>query len=315
MQWLYPCIMVIPLAEVNMASKVENLTDSCSPNLTHDWRVIFIFLNALSSVIALGGNSIILLSIYKVRSLRLRASNIFIASLATSDALVGLLVYPTYIALTVENLWFQSNDVVYKMENFLWIQSLVTSSFTLCAISIDRLIAVMLAIRYRQLVTKRRSWHIVAFIWITSLVFACSTLFVHALDRASILWIVCLVLTFVLPFTIIIYCYAQIFRSASEQKTKICCLNPAEVTEMLRNRKAAWTAGIVIGIFFVTFFPNVVFSCIDVATKDYCGKTQVYRHWLWGILLAFSSAAWNPFVYAARIREFRHAFKKLLLFR
>jgi len=92
-------------------------------------------------------------------------------------------------------------------------------------------------------------------------------------------------------------------------------LNPAEAAEMLRNRKAAWTAAIVIGIFFVTFFPNVVFSCIDVATKDYCGKAQVYRHWLWGIFLAFSSAAWNPFVYAARIREFRHAFKKLLLFR
>lgn len=306
--------MVSPLAEVSMASKAGNLTDSCSPNLSHDWLVIFIFLNAVSSVIALGGNSIILISIYKVRALRLRASNIFIASLASSDALVGLLVYPTYIALTVKDLWFQSN-VVYKMENFLWIQSLVTSTFTLCAISFDRLIAVILAIRYRQLVTKRRSWFVVAFIWIASLVFACSTLFIHDNDSASILWIVCLALTFVLPFAIITYCYAHIFRSASEQKNKICYLNPAETAEMLRNRKAAWTAAIVIGIFFVTFFPNVVFSCIDVATKDYCGKTQVYRHWLWGIFLAFSSAAWNPFVYAARIGEFRHAFKKLLLLR
>lgn len=306
--------MVIPLVEVNMDNEAGNRTDSCSPNLSHDRRLIFIFLNAVSSVIALGGNSIILLSIYKVRFLRLRASNIFIASLATSDTLVGLLVYPTYIALTVKNLWFHAN-FVYKMENFLWIQSLVTSTFTLCAISIDRLIAVKLAIRYRQIVTKRRSWYVVFFIWITSLSFACSTLFVHTHDDASILWIVCLALTFVLPFAIIIFCYVHIFRSASEQKTKICHLNPAEAAEMLRNRKAAWTAGIVIGIFFVTFFPNVVFSCFDVATKDYCGKTQVYRHWLWGIFLAFSSAAWNPFVYAARIREFRYAFKKLLLFR
>ena len=301
--------MIIPMAEVNMDDEDEN---ACSPNLSHAWRIIFIFLNAVSSMIALGGNSIILLSIYKVRSLRLRASNIFIACLAASDALVGLLVYPTYIVLTVENLWFGTN-VVYKMENFLWIQSLVTSTFTLCAISIDRLIAVMFAIQYRQIVTKRRSWNVVLAIWIASLVFASSTLFVNSSDNASILWIVCLVLTFVLPFAIIIYCYVHIFRSANEQKTKICRLNPIEAAEMLRNRKAAWTAGIVIGIFFITFFPNVVFSCIDVATKDYCGKAQVYRHWLWGILLAFSSAAWNPFVYAARIREFRHAFKTLLL--
>ncbi|KAL9972570.1 hypothetical protein ACROYT_G018900 [Oculina patagonica] len=301
--------MVIPMAEVNLDNEEDN---SCSPNLSHAWRIIFVFLNAVSSMIALGGNSIILLSIYKVRSLRLRASNIFIASLATSDALVGLLVYPTYIVLTVRNLWFGSN-VVYKMENFLWIQSLVTSTFTLCAISIDRLIAVMLAIRYRQIVTKRRSWQVVFAIWIASLAFASSTLFVNSLNNASILWIVCLVLTFVLPFTIIIYCYVHIFRSVNEQKAKICSLNPSEAAEILRNRKAAWTAGIVIGIFFITFFPNVVFSCIDLATKNYCDKARVYRHWLWGIFLAFSSAAWNPFVYAARIREFRHAFKRLLL--
>lgn len=301
--------MVIPMAEVNLDNEEDN---SCSPNLSHAWRIIFIFLNAVSSMIALGGNSIILLSIYKVRSLRLRASNIFIASLATSDGLVGLLVYPTYIVLTVRNLWFGSN-VVYKMENFLWIQSLVTSTFTLCAISIDRLIAVMLAIRYRQIVTRRRTWQVVFVIWIASLAFASSTVFVNSLDNASILWIVCLVLTFALPFTIIIYCYVHIFRSANKQKAKICFLNPAEAAEILRNRKAAWTAAIVIGIFFITFFPNVVFSSIDLATKDYCDKARVYRHWLWGIFLAFSSAAWNPFVYAARIREFRHAFKRLLL--
>lgn len=294
-----------------MANEEEN---ACSPNLSHAWRIIFIFLNAVSSLIALSGNSIILLSIYKVRSLRLRASNIFIASLATSDAFVGLLVYPIYIVLTVENLWFGSN-VVYQMENFLWIQSLVTSTFTLCAISIDRLIAVMLAIRYREIVTKRRTWQVVLFIWIASFSFASSTLFVSSLHNASILWIACLALTFILPFAIIIFCYVHIFRSANEQKAKICYLNPAEAAEMLRNRKAAWTAAIVIGIFFITFFPNVVFSCIDLATKDYCGKARVYRHWLWGIFLAFSSAAWNPFVYAARIREFRHAFKRLLLFK
>ena len=292
----------------------EESRNSCSPNLSHDWRVIFIVINVISSVIALAGNSIILLSIYKVRSLRSRASNIFLASLATSDLFVGLLVYPTYIVLTVSNLWFSSN-FMYKVENFLWIQSLVTSTFTLCAISIDRLIAVMFAIRYRQIVTKRRSWHVVCFIWIASLSFACSTLFVHNIDNASILWIVCLVLTFVLPFAIIIYCYAHIFRLVNEQKRKICYLNPAEAAEILRNRKAAWTAAIVIGIFFVTFFPNVVFSCIDLATKDRCEKARVYRHWLWGIFLAFSSASWNPFVYAARMREFRHAFKRLVLFK
>ena len=284
----------------------------CSPNLSHDWRVIFIFLNVISSVMAVGGNAIILLSIYKVRSLR-SASNMLIASLAAADFLVGLLVNPTYIALTATKKWFSSH-ALYKMENFLWIQCLVTSTFTLCAISIDRLIAVSLAIRYTQIITKRRCRYVVLCIWFSSLVFGCSPLFVDSLDNASILWIVSLVFTFVIPFVIIIYSYVYIFQAARAQKLQICCLNPAEAAEILKNRKAACTAAIVVGIFFITFFPNVVFSCIDLVTRDPCKKARVYRHWLWGIFLAFSSSAWNPFVYAARIREFKRAFKRLLVF-
>ena len=291
-----------------MSCEEENC--NCSPNLSHDWRVIFIFLNSVSIVIALGGNTLILLSIYRVRSLR-SASNIFIASLAASDLLVGLLMNPTYIALSATKKWFSVHPL-YKLENFLWIQCLVTSTFTLCAISIERLIAVTSAIRYRQIITKRRCCHIVLSIWISSLVFGSSSFFLNNPDKASILWIACLVLTFVIPFAIIIYCYVHIFKAANEQKLKVCSLNPTEAAEMLRNRKAARTTAIVVGIFFVTFFPNVVFSCLDLAAKDPCDQAVVYRHWLWGILLAFSSSAWNPFVYAARIREFKRAFKRAL---
>lgn len=283
----------------------------CSPNLSHDWRVIFIFLNSVAIVIALGGNAIILLSIYQVRSLR-TTSNIFIGSLAAADLVVALLMYPTYIALTATKQWFSSHAALYKMENFLWIQSLVTSTFTLCAISIDRLIAVISAMQYKQIVTKKRCYYVVVSIWILSLAFGSSPLLVDDPDKASIVWIVCLLLTFVIPLAIIIYCYAHIFRAAQDQKVKVSSLNPAEAAEMLRNRKAASTAAIVIGLFFVTFFPNVVFSCLDLASKDGCEKAVVYRHWLWGILLAFSSSACNPFVYAARIREFKCACKTLL---
>ena len=290
----------------------EDSNCDCSPNLSHNGRVIFIFLNSVSSLIALGGNTKILLSIYKVRALR-STSNIFIASLAAADFQVGLLMNPTYIALTAMKKWFSSHEV-YRMENFLWIQCLVTSTFTLCAISIDRLIAVTSAIRYNQIVSKRRCCHVVISIWIISLVFGCCPLFVNNTDIESVLWIVTLMLTFVIPFAIIVYCYVHIFKAASKQKVNICHLNPAEASEMLRNRKAAWTAAIVVGIFFITFFPNFVFSCIDLATKDPCEKALVYRYWLWGIFLAFSSSAWNPFVYAARIREFKRAFKRLCVF-
>ncbi|XP_068701979.1 beta-1 adrenergic receptor-like [Montipora foliosa] len=279
-----------------------------SANLSDNWRVVFIFLNSMLSAITLGGNAVVLLSIYRVRSLR-TTSNMLIASLAASDLLVGLLVNPTYIALTAMKVWFSSHPV-YKMENFLWAQSLVTSTFTLCAISVDRFFAVTSAIRYNQIINKQRCGRVVLSIWAAALTFGCLTLFFEDPEDASIVWILCLVFTVIMPFAIIIYCYTRIFREAVKQKAKISFLNPVEAAEMLRNRKAAWTAAIVVGLFFVTFFPNVVFSCIDVATKDPCEKARVYRHWLWAIILAFSSSAWNPFVYAVRIREFKSSIKK-----
>ena len=145
----------------------EEANNYCSPNLTHDWAVIFILLNFLFSLVAIGGNSTVLLIIYRVRALR-SSSNILIASLAIADLEVGLVVYPVYIALTVTRKWFSAH-FVYRLENFLWIQCLVTSTFTLCAISIDRLIAVTFAIRYKQIITKKRCYRTILSIWITSL--------------------------------------------------------------------------------------------------------------------------------------------------
>ena len=204
------------LSNLTAWAMTEEANHYCSPNLTHDWGVIFILLNSLFSLVAIGGNSTVLLIIYRVRALR-SSSNILIASLAIADLEVGLVMYPVYIALTVTRKWFSAH-FVYRLENFLWIQCLVTSTFTLCAISIDSLIAVTFAIRYKQIITKKRCYRIILSIWITSLLLGCSSLFVEDTGKESVLWIVTLVLTFVIPFAVIIYSYFQIFKAVHEQK-------------------------------------------------------------------------------------------------
>ena len=171
------------LSNLTAWAMTEEANHYCSPNLTHDWGVIFILLNSLFSLVVIVGNSTVLLIIYRVRALR-SSSNILIASLAIADLEVGLVVYPVYIALTRK--WF-STHLVYRLENFLWIQCLVTSTFTLCAISIDRLIAVTFAIRYTQIITKKRCYQTILSIWITSLLFGCSSLFVEDKGKASVL--------------------------------------------------------------------------------------------------------------------------------
>ncbi|XP_031554591.1 D(4) dopamine receptor-like [Actinia tenebrosa] len=121
---------------------------SCNMNLTGIPYIIFISCHSLSGLVALTGSSLVLMTIYKSRTLH-TPSNMFIASLAAADALVGLIINPLYITLTSTNTWVSFNPL-YKVENYMWVQTLVTTSFSLSAISVDRFFAVLFPFQYRK---------------------------------------------------------------------------------------------------------------------------------------------------------------------
>lgn len=293
-------------------------TPQCNANLSAVPFAIFICLHGVTALLATTGNLLVLLSIYKSPTLH-RVSYYFIASLAVADLLVGVLVNPLYIALLSLRLWV-STHALYKVENFLWIQSLVASTYSLCAISVDRWLALTKVYSYPEIMTEKRARFIIVAVWFTSLVFASFTFLVQKdQDAASLLWTVCVIFTVGLPMALIVYCYFCIFQVTRRQKRSIAAsvplhLQPQNLIQTLKNKKAATTVAFVVGFFFLLFTPNFVFSCIEITTEGQCQKFVVYRHWLWAILVAYFSSAVNPFVYAVRSREFRAAFKRVIGF-
>ena len=138
----------------------------CSPNLESGLQQYLIALSAIHiflSVTAFLGNALILVALHKESSLH-PPSKLLYRCLATTDTGVGLVTHPltaTYWMSVVHENWSlcrYTHDVGFITGYALCSVSLLT----LTAISVDRLLALLLRLRYRQIVTLKRTYVIVA---------------------------------------------------------------------------------------------------------------------------------------------------------
>ena len=131
--------------------------------------IYFSAVNIFLSITAFLGNFLILVALNKETSLH-PPSKLLYRCLATTDLLVGLFTQPlaaTYWMSVVHKHWSlcrYAMDAIYISSYALCGVSL----FTLTAISVDRLLALLLGIRYRQIVTLKRTCIITASFWILS---------------------------------------------------------------------------------------------------------------------------------------------------
>ncbi|EDO43538.1 predicted protein, partial [Nematostella vectensis] len=265
----------------------------------------------ISGLIAFCGNSVVLLAIYKTQSLRTN-SNLFIASLAGSDWLVGCVMQPLLVYKCVKYSYFgddlRENDPFKVATDFLWIQAILVTTFGLTAVSVDRFIAITMVFRYKTLLTVKRCGYIIIFNWTFSFLFASMRLFLPE-DKLSLLWLTTAVLSCGLPFAVTFYCYAAIFKAARTQMRRIVTEATGKEgrrVEEARHRKTAWTIGIVITLFFFLWFPSLVIASINLTLNAGCTKKLFAREvWLWVELVAYSSSSINPWVYSMRSVEFR----------
>lgn len=266
-------------------------------------------LNIISGILAVGSNLLVLTAIYKFSSLR-TISNFFIASLALADTLVGMLMDPVYASIFIVDAT-ENNHPLRIAEHWLWLQTTVTSSFTLTAVSIERHIAVTKCFRYSAIVTVKRCIYGIASIWVFSILYASQRFLIHNVQDLPSLWICTTILTVFLPFFVIVYCYVCIFKAARTQCVRIAADNSL-CKEILKNKKAAWTLCIVIGLFALLWLPSLGLSSWHVSIADPWKRQCIDYLWFWAAFLSFTSSFFNPWIYAIRTREFRMAFLKVL---
>ena len=293
--------------------------------------IVLALLSCVSGFMAIGGNAVVLFAIYRTKSLH-TISNFFIASLAAADLLVGIFLNPLLAAKAViifsylnpEQL--RKGSAFDKAEDFAWIQAVVATTFGLTAISGDRYIAVNFGLRYEQLASPKRCIITTATVWLISLVFASIRLFTDEPQHLSILWLAMGIITCILPFVIITFCYLSIFKAARQQVRKI--LHESSLPSIsqrawsentkISHRKTALTVAIVIVLFIVLWVPSLITAAVQLSlsgsNKPKDKKTLIILErevWMWVSLVAYISSASNPWVYSIRCKRFRASCKRI----
>ena len=123
----------------------------------NDQRPLFVFIfsfNVFLAFTATLGNTLILIALHKVSSIH-PPTKFLLLCLAMTDFCVGVILQPFFVAFLME-IASENRRVLYL--------TLSTLNFTFCglsfatatAISVDRLLALLLGLRYRHTVTLRR---------------------------------------------------------------------------------------------------------------------------------------------------------------
>ena len=140
---------------------------SCVTGLKETHAIILSILNIPLFISAVLGNILIIAALRKVSSLH-PPSKLLLSCLSCTDLVMNLICHPLFVALSFSpeksiacyTLWilFTTACLVFKGVSFS----------TTTAISVDRLLALLLGLRYRQMVTVRRVKLLTFFLWLLS---------------------------------------------------------------------------------------------------------------------------------------------------
>ena len=276
----------------------------CSPSFLVGLQpqlISFSAANILLSITAFLGNFLILVALNKETSLH-PPSKLLYRCLATTDLLVGIVtqpLYATYWLSLVHEHWSlcpYARDAV-NISSFALCS---VSLLTLTAISVDRLLALLLGIRYRTVVTLKRTRILTATFWIISVA---SGSFYVTHTQISVLYAIILILS---CSVISIASYTKIFRSLSHYQAEV--QDQTTALNMERYRKAVSSALWVQLTLVVCYAPKLIILVVKIYRKKTYSSHVLVINGITSILTYFNSTL-NPFLYCWKIKEVRQAVK------
>ena len=261
-------------------------------------------LNIFLSITAFLGNVVILAALRKESSLH-PPSKLLLCSLAITDLCVGLISEPLYVTflMSVVNEHWAVCRFIFEAR-FITDYSLGgVSLLTLTAISVDRLLALLLGLRYRQVVTLKRTYVIVITFWVVSTLFS-MTYFWNPLVT---FWNVAIVISLCLVTAII--SYTKIFVNLRHHQNQVQDLQQPNQTNPLniaRYRKAVSSALWLQMTLVCCYLPYVLVIGLVI---NYGLFLSVFLAWCYAVTLVLLNSSLNPILYCWKIDEVRQAVK------
>ena len=267
-------------------------------------------LNIFLSIFATLGNVLILVALRNVSSIHPPTKLLF-RCLAVTDLCVGLICQPLDVYWTVGNFTIELAYVYI----FFYYVLLTVSSLSSAAISVDRLLALLLGLRYRHVVTLCRVRVVIACVWFIAVsnasLYSVGSILFHTswwTFRALVI------------FSIIVstFSYTKIFFTLRHQQAQVRDhVQPEQssrvrsVLNIARYKKTVYSVAWIQFAMLACYIPNIVMAFLwHFGTAGY--STEVGVAVRVSRCLFFLNSSLNPFLYCWRIKDVRQQVKNTI---
>ena len=282
----------------------------CSPSLVGGLQpASFASVNILLSITTFLGNSLILVALHKESALH-APSKLLYRCLATTDLLVGLIAQPLYVTC-----WMSVVHEHWTLCYYAARAAFITSSalcgvslLTMAAISVDRLLALLAGLRYKEIVTLKSVCIIIANFWLLCLVASLCAIF-----ERRIIVLYAQISLIPLSLLISIASYTKIFRTLRNHQAQVHVQqqpNHPSALNMARYRKAVHSALWVQSVLVVCYTPLLIITIVFTYSTTYSSYLGIA--YAMAIFLVYFNSTLNPFLYCWKITEVRRAMKQII---
>ena len=297
---------------------MENVTENgnhttfndtfCSSYLTSVHKRILLPINLFISITAFAGNVLIIIALQKVSSLH-PSSKLLFSCLASTDLCVGLILQPLYIAYITS----PDNSIpCYYIADLSYVLTIAfcgVSILTSTAISVDRLLALLLGLRYRHVVTLKRVWAFVIIFWLESVV---NGLLYMYYDDVISTYVACVGSLSCL--TTSTFCYVKIYRTLRHHQSQVqeyfqgISNGRGIPLNMARYRKTVSSALWVQITLVICYLPFLIVTAVHYVGDGYYTPIIAFFTELTVSLVQLNSSL-NPILFCWKIREVRQSAK------
>uniref|UniRef100_A0A1Y1LCU3 G-protein coupled receptors family 1 profile domain-containing protein n=1 Tax=Photinus pyralis TaxID=7054 RepID=A0A1Y1LCU3_PHOPY len=211
----------------------------------HFQELAFVALLSVVIVITVIGNTLVILAVLTTRRLR-TVTNCFVISLAIADWLVGVFVMPPAIANHLMGTW-ELGWVLCDIWVSLDILLCTASILSLCAISVDRYLAVTQPLSYsRRRRSKRLASSMILVVWFSSALITCPPMFGWyepgrhedkncRYNRNTGYVIFSAMGSFFIPMVVMVYVYARISCVVAQRHDQLAHMDNKHRVRSMRN--------------------------------------------------------------------------------
>ena len=267
---------------------------------------LFSALNIFLSITAAVGNVLILIALKNVSSVH-PPTKLFFRCLAVTDLCVGLIVQPFYATYIMSHIIKMNTNVLNYISSLvggIGVTLCGVSGLTSTAISVDRLLALLLGLRYRHVVTLRRVCVVITCFWI--FVLSCGWLSVWRIDIAyaasSVISILCLAIS--------TFCYTRIHLKLRHQQAQVQNNVPQgqQNQQGIALNKARYKKT-VSSIMWVQLALAACYIPWGIVAVVEVNELKHFEARMATLTLVFLNSSLNPILYCWKIRHVKQAVK------